>query len=146
MDLTSIHAKNYLPHLQFYTRCIGVDTSMSERFTGSVHAHSLNHFAASDKDDSKIVLIFKTPTRIKSGNHLTKDLNFRLFMQNLFRRLSLLALVCTGNSWGLNYKSLLEKAEAAVESLVVSSPVAQERSGNSRRLWRLSSVLIERRV
>ena len=87
----------------------------SERFTGSVHAHSLNHFAASDKDNSKIVLTFKTPTRIKSGNHLTKDLNFRLFMQNLFRRLSLLALVCTGDSWGLNYKSLLEKAEA-VES------------------------------
>jgi len=87
----------------------------SERFTGSVQAHSLNHFVASDKDNSKIVLTFKTPTRIKSGNHLTKNLNFRLFMQNLFRRLSLLALVCTGNSWGLNYKSLLEKAEAAVE-------------------------------
>lgn len=87
----------------------------SERFTGSVHAHSLNHFAASDKDDSKIVLIFKTPTRIKSGNHLTKDLNFRLFMQNLFRRLSLLAFVCTGHSLDIDYKTLLQKAGEKIE-------------------------------
>ncbi len=62
------------------------------------------------KAGTRILLNFKTPTRIKTGNHLTAELDFRLFMQNLFRRLSLLTFVVTGSLPDLDYKKLLENA------------------------------------
>ena len=43
-------------------------------------------------------ITFKTPTRIKSGNHLTKELDFHVLLQNVLNRIPLLSHVCGDTS------------------------------------------------
>lgn len=60
--------------------------------------------------DSKIArLRFLTPARIKYNGKLTADANFEILMRNLFRRLSSLAEVHSGEKWELDWKGLIER-------------------------------------
>ncbi len=65
---------------------------------------------------SRIQVDFNTPVRIKFKNRLTKDLSFELLMRNILRRLSLMVEVCTGKTWDLDYRAIVEQAKT-IETL-----------------------------
>jgi hypothetical protein len=70
----------------------------------------------SPHDYHQVSLRFITPTRIKYGGKLTKDIDFEIVMRNLLRRLSWLAAVHCEETWDMDWKKLLERAKARVRT------------------------------
>ena len=83
----------------------------SEEFTNDLCIKYFNEFTNNKKECSNLFLKFQTPTRIKYHGSLTKNLSFYLLMKSLFRRLSLLMIVCKGISLDIDYKTFLHKAK-----------------------------------
>ncbi|NWF75823.1 MAG: CRISPR system precrRNA processing endoribonuclease RAMP protein Cas6 [Nitrospirae bacterium] len=83
--------------------------------TSSLHLNIENVIARSsdvNQNDEAISISFLTPTRILYDNHLTRDLEFHIFMRNLLRRLSLLFYFhCNGDPSGWDFKRLIERAK-----------------------------------
>jgi len=59
----------------------------------------------------KITLNFLTPTRLKFGEHFTKELEFHILIRNLLRRVSLLSYFHCGKELNVDFKDLIEKAK-----------------------------------
>lgn len=62
-------------------------------------------------------LRFLTPTRIKYGGKLTKEIDFEVVMRNLLRRLSWLAEVHCEEKWDMDWKGLLNRAKERVNTV-----------------------------
>lgn len=61
---------------------------------------------------SRIGVTLKTPLRLKYKNQIARDLPFHLLARAMLRRISSLFLVYAGEEPDLDYKGLLERAEA----------------------------------
>lgn len=99
------------------TGAVGAETALvvdgpSERFVGPAPVHSLADLSGNGESPRRISLTFWTPTRIKARNQLTKKISFDLLLKNLLRRASLLAQICTGAAWEIDYRGLIRQAEA----------------------------------
>lgn len=72
---------------------------------------------ASQLNYQQVTLRFLTPTRIKYGGKLTKDIDFEIVMRNLLRRLSWLAEVHCEEKWALDWKGLINRAKERVKTV-----------------------------
>jgi CRISPR-associated endoribonuclease Cas6 len=59
---------------------------------------------------ARIMLCFKTPTRIRYDNHYVRELEFHILMRNLLRRISTLSYFHCGQTLDVDYRSLIENA------------------------------------
>lgn len=60
-----------------------------------------------------LTLFFKTPTRIKYQNHLTKKLEFHILVRNLLRRISMLSYFHCGYKIDVvDFKGLIDRAKS----------------------------------
>lgn len=84
----------------------------TQTFSGDFTVQTFAQVAAESPPSNPIHLKFLTPTRIKSGNRLTADLDFKLLMRSLLRRTELLSEAHCNRELGINYKELLREAEA----------------------------------
>ncbi len=82
----------------------------SQQFVNHAPIKSFSDFFSDRTPVSNMSITFEKPTRVKDKNRLTKDLSFQLFMKNLLRRLSILAFVCRGEPWELDYHDILKQA------------------------------------
>jgi len=82
----------------------------TERFVGPPPTRTLASFFHDDPSQAAMTIVFETPTRIKDRNHFTKTLSFDLFMRSLLRRMSILAQLCTGHVWDLDYRHIIQQA------------------------------------
>jgi CRISPR-associated endoribonuclease Cas6 len=61
---------------------------------------------------STLHLRFLTPTRLKFNGHLSPTLEFHILIRNLLRRISLLSYFHCGKELDLDFKGLIERAQA----------------------------------
>lgn len=61
---------------------------------------------------STLHLLFLTPTRLKFNGHLSPTLEFHILVRNLLRRVSLLSYFHCGKELELDFKGMIERAQA----------------------------------
>jgi CRISPR-associated endoribonuclease Cas6 len=61
---------------------------------------------------STLHLNFLTPTRLKFNGHLSSTLEFHILIRNLLRRISLLSYFHCGKELELDFKGMIERAQA----------------------------------
>ncbi|MBI3013679.1 MAG: CRISPR system precrRNA processing endoribonuclease RAMP protein Cas6 [Candidatus Tectomicrobia bacterium] len=84
----------------------------------AVHDHPNDH--AHDHDDDhdhghdhgRLGIEFLTPTRLKFENRLASDLEFHILIRNLLRRLSTLSYFHCGQRLDLDFRGLIQRAQA----------------------------------
>jgi CRISPR-associated endoribonuclease Cas6 len=65
---------------------------------------------------SAVTLRFLTPMRIRFGGSFTNDMDFKIFLRSLLRRLSWLSELYCGEKWDLDYAALLSRAGDSVKT------------------------------
>lgn len=80
------------------------------------HVHEHDHGSSTDHvhghEHGSLTVRFLTPTRLKYDSHLTADLEFHILIRNLLRRLSALSSFHCGSSLDLDFRGLVERAQA----------------------------------
>lgn len=93
-----------------------------DRETNRIHGQGNIHYGSdffgqpNETLTKKATIYFLTPTRLKVDGHLIPELDFPTLMRNLLRRISWLAEIHGDRPLGIDYQSLLAKAELLVKT------------------------------
>jgi len=90
-------------------------TSADERMLCSATVHrGFDGLGATREEVAALTLEFLTPTRLRYEGHLTDRPEFHVLVRNLLRRLNALAFYHCEFTPGLDYRDLIQRAEAVV--------------------------------
>lgn len=85
-------------------------------FAGEPVRRSLADFRNDAEAPGRVTVELRTPLRLQEKNRLARDIDFRMFVRGLFRRLMLLMPVCDGGASDFDYISFMEPETSEIET------------------------------